>query len=130
VEFIDLIKRDPGVLVALAQGADWMVCAPCPKRVADLNACVNVCGSGGLSNEKRDLDLLQLLGLTYETTLPARELLALLFSRVPHTGPVCRRDQPELSVWWDGCGESNRTAGNSGYERGRELLAEELQLAL
>lgn len=130
VEFIEIIRRNPQVPVVMAESADWMICAPCPYRVAELNACVNVAGSGGLSNEKRDLDLLQLLGLTYETSIPARDLLALIFSRVPATSTVCRRDHPPLSVWWDGCGESNRVAGNSGYTRGRALLVEQLRLTV
>lgn len=130
VEFIEAIRRNPEVPVALAPGADWMICASCPQRVGDLNACVNVAGSGGLSNEKRDLDLLQVLGLTYEAVLPARELLRLLFTRVPDTSAICRRDQGELSVWWDGCGVANRAAGNAGYTRGRQLLSEELGLRL
>lgn len=128
VEFIDLIRRRPDLKVTMAQGADWMICAPCPQRVAHLNACVNVAGSGGLSNEKRDLDLLQVLGLTYGSSLPAREMLKLIFERVPSTQAICRRDNPPLSVWWDGCGEANRDAGNVGYAKGREMLSRELGL--
>ena len=127
VEFIAIIRRHPAVPVTLAQGADWMICASCPQRVPELNACVNVAGSGGLSNEKRDLDLLQQLGLTYETTMPGGELLLLIFDRVASTAAICQRDNPALSVWWDGCGESNLRQGNEGYARGRELLARELR---
>jgi hypothetical protein len=126
VEFIEVVRERPETPIRLVRGADWMVCAPCPTRVADINACVNVEGSGGLSNEKRDADLLQLLGLTYGATLPARELCQLLFERVPTTVPVCARDNARDSVWWDGCGEANLTAGNPGYEKGRALLMEEL----
>jgi hypothetical protein len=125
VEFIRIIRERPETLVTLAQGADWMICAPCGRRVPELNACVNVYGSGGLSNEKRDLDVLKRLGLTYGATLPGREFLRLLFERIPTTQPVCRRDSPSLSVWWDGCGEANRTAGNTGYDKGRERLLRE-----
>ncbi|MEN6641605.1 MAG: hypothetical protein ABFE08_04070 [Armatimonadia bacterium] len=128
VEFIDLLRRRPDLRITMAQGADWMICAPCPQRVADLNACVNVAGSGGLSNEKRDLDLLRVLGLRYGSSLPAREMLRLIFERVPDTQGICRRDNPSLSVWWDGCGEANREAGNAGYARGREMLSRELNL--
>jgi hypothetical protein len=129
VEFIALIKQRPDdVAVVMAPGADWMICAPCPQRVPELNACVNVAGSGGLSNEKRDLDLLQILDLKYEDSLPAREMLRLLFARVPNTMAVCRRDNPDLSVWWDGCGVANCTAGNVGYGVGRQLLMDELHL--
>jgi len=125
VEFIAIIRRRPDVLVTMAQGADWMICAPCPVRVPHLNACVNVLGSGGLSNEKRDLDLLQQLGLTFGSTLPGRELLLLLFDKVPTTQSVCARDNTEPSVWWDGCGEHNAKEGNHGYDWGREALRAE-----
>lgn len=129
VEFIEIIRERPDdVDVVMAPGADWMICAPCPQRVPELNACVNVAGSGGLSNEKRDLDLLCLLGLRYQSVLPAREMLRLLFARVPDTSPICRRDNPDLSVWWDDCGAANCTGGNLGYESGRSLLMDELGL--
>jgi len=127
VEFIDIIRRKADeVAVVMAPGADWMICASCPQRVPELNACVNVAGSGGLSNEKRDLDLLQILDLAYEDKLPAREMLRLLFTRVPDTTAVCRRDNPGLSVWWDGCGVANCTQGNPGYDVGRRMLMAEL----
>jgi hypothetical protein len=126
-ELIELVRRKPDTRLRLAQGADWMMCAPCPKRVPALNACVNVAGSGGLSNEKRDLDLLQTLGLQYGATMPARDLLLLLFEKVPTTMGICARDNAPPSVWWDGCGETNRTKGNEGYERGREALAAEFR---
>ena len=122
VEFIEETRRRPEVPIKFVRGADWMVCAPCPARVADINACVNVAGSGGLSNEKRDIDLLQKLGLTYGSALPAREMLRLLFELVPTTVDICRRDNIAPSVWWDGCGEANMTQGNPGYEKGREML--------
>jgi hypothetical protein len=129
VEFVQILRERPETPVVMAQGADWMVCAPCGRRVPGLNACVNVYGSGGLSNEKRDLDLLRTLGLAYGSTLPGREFLRLLLERVPTTQGICRRDNPELSVWWDGCGQANRSAGNQGYAKGRELLLRELATA-
>lgn len=126
VEFIRILRERPQTPVTMAQGADWMVCAPCGRRVAALNACVNVFGSGGLSNEKRDLDLLRTLGLTYGSSLPGRDFLRLLLNRVATTQDICRRDNPDLSVWWDGCGNANRSAGNPGYAKGREMLLREL----
>lgn len=128
VEFIDIVRRRRDVRVTMARQADWMICASCPQRVVELNACVNVAGSGGLSNEKRDLDLLQVLGLTYGSSLPAREMLQLIFSRVPDTLSICKRDNTQLSVWWDGCGKANCDAGNPGYDKGRQMLARELGL--
>ena len=128
VEFLDVVRRNPDIPVTLVPGADRMICAPCPAWVPELNACVNVAGSGGLSNEKRDLDLLQRLGLVYGSTLKARDLYNLLFERVPTTVEICRRDNPSLlSVWWDNCGERNRARGDEGYETGRAFLIEEFR---
>lgn len=126
-ELLDLIlHKNPDVLITMARQADWMMCAPCPSRVPELNACVNVLGSGGLSNEKRDLDLLQKLGLEFGSKLKARDLLRLIFDRVPTTQEICQRNNPSPSVWWDGCGESNLKQGNQDYEKGRRELLEEL----
>jgi len=101
----------------------------CP-RAPNLNACVNVLGSGGLSNEKRDLDMLQRLGLTFGSSMPARELFRLIFERIPSTAEICRRDGSLCpSVWWDGCGEANLKTGNAGYEKGRKELMAKLGFA-
>jgi hypothetical protein len=129
-EFIEMILTNkPDVLVKMAKQADWMMCAPCPARVPGLNACVNVLGSGGLSNEKRDLDFLQRLGLTYGSTMPAKNLFQLIFERIPNTQDICKREgNHSPSVWWDGCGEANCEKGNEGYEKGRKELMEKLGL--
>jgi len=126
-ELLDLVlHRNPDLPITMARGADWMMCAPCPRRVAELNACANVMGSGGLSNEKRDLDTLQKLGIEFGSTMKARDLFRLIFERIPTTAEICRRDDNHCpSVWWDGCGEANLKHGNAGYEKGRqELMAQ------
>lgn len=124
-ELLDLIlHKNPDVLITFARQADWMMCAPCPARVPELNACVNVLGSGGLSNEKRDLDMLQKLGLEFGSTMKARELFRLIFEKIPTTQEICQRNNPSPSVWWDGCGESNLKQGNADYEKGRRELME------
>jgi hypothetical protein len=127
-ELLDLIlHKNPDLLIRMARGADWMMCAPCPQRVPELNACVNVLGSGGLSNEKRDLDTLQRLGLQFGSALKARELYRLILERIPTTQDVCQREGNCCpSVWWDGCGESNVKEGNANYEKGRRELMEKL----
>ena len=124
-----ILTERPDLPITMSRGADWMMCAPCPNRVPQLNACVNVAGSGGLSNEKRDLDLLRVLGLGYGTTMPARALYLLLLERVPSTAPICARDNPPLSVWWDPCGEHNHAdpRGNEGYRKGRTALLRQLR---
>jgi hypothetical protein len=124
-ELLDLIlHKNADLLITMARSADWMMCAPCPNRAPGLNACVNVLGSGGLSNEKRDLDMLQVLGLEFGSTLKARELYRLIFEKIPTTQEICKRDNPCPAVWWDGCGESNMKQGNANYAKGRRELME------
>lgn len=125
-ELIQLILREPDALITMAPHADWMMCAPCPSRAAELNACVNNKGSGGLPNQMRDLRVLRTLGLTYGATLKARDLYKLIFERIPGTLAICRIDQAKPSIWWTGCGAA--TADSEGYKKGRELLMAELGL--
>jgi hypothetical protein len=126
-ELLDLIfSKKHNVKIRMARCADWMMCAPCPNRAPGLNACVNVLGSGGLSNEKRDLDMLQVLGLEFGSTLKARDLYRLIFDKIPSTQEICKRDNPCPAVWWDPCGESNMKNGNANYEKGRRELMEKL----
>jgi hypothetical protein len=129
-ELLDLVlRKKPNLTIKMARQADWMMCAPCPARVPELNACVNVLGSGGLSNEKRDLDMLQVLGLQFGSAVGARDLFRLIFERIPSTQPICKREGSSCpSVWWDGCGESNVKQGNENYEKGRKELMERLGL--
>ncbi|MBI5817906.1 MAG: hypothetical protein HZA88_02875 [Verrucomicrobia bacterium] len=123
-----ILTKKPDVSIKMARQADWMMCGPCPSRVAKLNACVNVLGSGGLSNEKRDLDMLQKLGLNFGSVMPARKLYQLIFERIPTTQDICKREGNQSPcVWWDGCGESNCKKGNANYEKGRKELMEKLQ---
>ncbi len=121
-ELIELMLKSPDIRVTLAPYADWMMCAPCPYRVPALNACVNNRGSGGLPNQLRDLRVLQRLGLTYGSTLNARELYKLLLDRIPGTLEMCRIEHSRPSVWWTGCGVA--TADSENYAKGRtQLLA-------
>jgi hypothetical protein len=122
-ELLQLVLKEPETLIVLAEGADWMMCAPCPNRVPKLNACVNVKGSGGLTNQLRDLRTLQKLGLTYGAKMRAKDLYRLIIERIPSTLDICRFESPNPSVWWDDCGA--RTTNNENYEKGREILMRE-----
>ena len=122
-ELLQLILKEPDTLITMAEAADWMMCAPCDHRAPELGACVNVKGSGGLVNQLRDLRTLQILGLTYGSTVNARELYRLIFEKIPSTVEICRFDAPELSVWRDGCGSMECSSEN--YDKGREELMEE-----
>lgn len=125
-ELLQWILREPETKITLAPHADWMMCAPCPYRQPGLNACVNNHGAGGLSNEMRDLRVLQKLGLTYGTTLPARELYRLIFTRITGTLEVCGLDHAGPSVWYTGCGAA--TENSEAFEVGRKQLAAELNI--
>ncbi|MFZ4695284.1 MAG: hypothetical protein ACOYMV_09180 [Verrucomicrobiia bacterium] len=116
-EFLQLVLGKPQTLVTLVNGADGMMCGPCKRRAADTGACVNVGGTGGLSNELRDLNVLQLLGLGYGSTLKAGELYRLLFERIPSSKATCTKDNARISVWGDCC--SDLKEGNASYVKGQ-----------
>lgn len=126
-ELIQLILKEPDTLITMAEGAPWMMCGPCPNRAPELNACVNVKGSGGLTNQLRDLRTLQLLGLTFGATMKAKELYELVFERIPSTLAVCRFESSQPSVWWDGHGAW--TTNSKGYEKGRKELMKEFGIS-
>jgi hypothetical protein len=128
-EMLRHVLVHPETPITLVPGADWMMCAPCPSRVAACNACtVGAIGSGGLYNELKDWNVLKALGLTYGDTLPGREMFARIFERVPSVAGVCALDRsiPEGSLWRDACGAGD--APCPGYARGREALMREMKL--
>ncbi len=128
-ELLDLIlNRNPDILIRMAQGADWMMCAPCPTRNPELNCCTHVWGSGELSSQLRDLNLLQQLGLGFGNTMKARDLYRLIFQRVTTTHGIpdmCIKYNTQPSVWWDECcGYLYQANPGAKYEIGkRELMA-------
>jgi hypothetical protein len=132
-ELLELVlKKNPDVLIKLVQGADWMMCAPCPSRVPELNGCVcGQIGSGGLYNELKDLNVLQRLGLSMGTTMKARDLYRLILERIPTDAGVCaleNRQNPPFSIWWDPCGDPKRPRP-SAYQKGVEMLRREFGLS-
>ena len=123
-ELVELMLKEPDTLITLVPYADWMMCASCPTRAPQLNACVNNKGSGGLPNQLRDLRVLQKLGLTYGSTVKARDLYKLIFERIPRMLEMCRLGHSKPSVWYCGCGSA--TAESRNYQKGRRLLIKEL----
>jgi hypothetical protein len=117
-ELVQLILEKPETRLRLAPHADWMMCAPCPYRRDALNACVNNKGSGGLPNQMRDLRVLQKLGWTFGSVLPARDIYRRVLTRIPGTLEICRLEPARPSVWWTGCGSA--TVDNRNYVRGRK----------
>ena len=126
-ELIQLVLKEPDTLITMAEGAPWLMCGPCPNRAPELNACVNVKGSGGLTNQLRDLRTLQLLGLTFGATMKGKELYKRVFERIPSTLAVCRFESPQPSVWWDGHGAW--MTNSKGYEKGRKELMKEFKIS-
>ena len=132
-ELLDLIvNRNPDIPIKMVPGADWMICAPCPGRNPKLNCCTHVWGSGDLDSQKRDLDLLQKLGLKFGSTVNARELYKLIFERIltKHGIPeICIKYNTMPSVWWDECGGHLYQANpRAKYEKGRRELMQKLKL--
>lgn len=115
-EAVDIIQRRPDVPVTLAKGC-CMICPPCPSYQPRTNRCIGDIGMS-LRDEKKDLDVLALLGLSYGDTLPARELYRLLFERVASTVPVCGHGDGVLrGREWRVCGGPD---GDPRYVRARQ----------
>lgn len=126
-EMLHMILTDkPDLRVSLVPGADWMICAPCPYLNPKLGWCVTgQIAAGGLYCEMKDLNVLQRLGLTYGTTMTARDLYKLIFEKMPTVVGVCALDpnnKSPYSVWRDACGGTPVAERN--YLKGRaELMA-------
>jgi len=133
-ELIDLIiNKKPDIRIKLVRGADWMMCEPCPGRIPELSACSHVWGYGEMDSQKRDLDLLQKLGLQFGSTMKAREFYRLLFERLTTTHGIpdtCLKYNAMPSVWWDECaGHLYQANPRAKYEKGKRELMEKLQIA-
>ena len=114
-EAIIAIQRNPDIPITLLRGP-CMICPPCVFYDAEANLCYLRVGIG-LRDEKKDLDALQLLGLDYGDTLPARRLLARLYQRIPSTKLVCgHKDGIERSSSWRICDDHE---GSPRYRKGR-----------
>ncbi|MFP4026283.1 MAG: hypothetical protein ACLFWL_00640 [Candidatus Brocadiia bacterium] len=123
-ELMQLILDKPDTPIKIASHADWMMCAPCPDRVPETNACVTNKGSGGLPNQMRDLRVLQKLGLTYGDTIKAVDLYRRIFERIPGTFEICALDHCDPSIWYTSCGI--QTSDSENYDKGRRMLMEKM----
>lgn len=127
-EMLQHIIKNPNQKIRLVQGADWMMCAPCPVRDSALNACVlAVRGGGSLSNQVRDLRMLQKLGLGFGETMKAKDLYKLIFERIKTTNEICTFEGVYPSVWEERCALNNLNWTKEGkeneiYKKGREML--------
>jgi len=133
-EMLQYIIKNPDKRIKLVHGADWMICAPCPVRDTELNACaLAVKGGGGLANQLRDLRTLKTLGLKFGDSLKAKDLYKLIFDKIKTTDEICTFNGIYPSVWEDRCGIDNRKWIEKGeenelYKKGRKMLMDALKI--
>lgn len=114
-EAIDVMRHHPEMPVTLVRGC-CMICPPCSNYDPASGLCVAPNGMS-LRDQKKDLDLLQRLGLQYGDTLPARELYQRLFRAIRSTTEICGYGDGVERGWeWTACGGAD---GNDGYRRAR-----------
>lgn len=114
-EAIDAIHKNPDVPVTLIRGT-CMICPPCSHYDPKTRFCLGG-RSMALRDQKKDLDVLQKLGLKYGDTLPARKLYDLLYERIPSTRDICGwGDGQKRAPEWSICGDPE---GNETYRKAR-----------
>lgn len=115
-EAIDAIHRAPDIPVMLVPGC-CMICPPCSHYEPKSNLCLGG-RSMALRDEKKDLDVLQRLGLKYGDTLPARKLYELVFARIPSTRAICAYGDGKVGApEWSICGDDKDQA----YQKARAV---------
>jgi len=115
-EAIDAIHKNPDIPVTLVAGC-CMICPPCSHYDPQTNWCVGG-KSMALRDQKKDLDVLQKLGLKYGDTLPAKDLYKLLYERIPSTRVICGYGDGEQRAYeWSICGDPE---GKETYLKARE----------
>jgi len=114
-EAIDVIQKNPTIPVTLIAGV-CMICPPC----ANYDPVNRLCLGGrsmALRDQKKDLDVLQRLGLKYGDTLSAKELYQRLFERIPSTRDICAYGDGEArSPEWSICGSAK---DDTPYQKAR-----------
>ena len=108
--------ENPDIPVTLVDDGLCMACGSCDGY--DVPSCRCVHQGGLIRNFKKNLDVLQRLGLMPGDTLKARDFYRLLFEKIPSTKLVCSfGDGVVTSHEWTICGGPE---GHPGYERTRE----------
>jgi len=114
-EAVEVIRTNPATPVTLIAGP-CMICPPCSHYDPASNLCLGG-RSMALRDQKKDLDVLQKLGLKYGDTLPARELFARLYERIASTREICGYGDGEVRAReWSICGNP---AGREEYRKAR-----------
>jgi hypothetical protein len=117
-EAIDVIQKNPEIPVTLVAGC-CMICPPCSHYEPETNLCLGGRGMA-LRDQKKDLDVLQKLGLKFGDTLPARKLYELLYARIFSTRDICGYgDGEERASEWRICGDPE---GNETYRKARAAM--------
>lgn len=112
-ELWEKMKENPDIPVTVIEGcANCMVCPPCHSYDTKSGLCFAGCH---LRNRKKDLDVFQRLDLVPGDIIPAKELLALIYKRIPTLKGVCEYGAATASEW-EACGG----ASTGGYEKERE----------
>jgi len=116
-EAIEAVQQQPEIPITLIAGV-CMICPPCGKYDPVSKLCVGG-RSMALRDQKKDLDVLQKLGLKYGDTLPARELFRLLYERIASTREICGYgDGVTRAPEWSNCGSAEQDAP---YQQARAM---------
>lgn len=114
-EAIEVIQKKPDIPVMLIAGT-CMICPPCEKFEPTTGLCLGG-RSMALRDQKKDLDVLQKLGLKYGDILPARKLYDLVYERIPTTRDICGfGDLQERAREWSICGSAKN---DESYRKAR-----------
>lgn len=114
-EAIDAIHKNPDIPITLVSGC-CMICPPCSAYEPSTNLCLGG-RSMALRDQKKDLDVLQKLGLKYGDTLPARKLYALLYERIPSSRDICAYGDGQVRGYeWSICGSPQK---DDAYQKAR-----------
>jgi hypothetical protein len=101
-EAIDVIQKHPNIPLTLIAGV-CMICPPCGQYDPKNKLCLGG-RSMALRDQKKDLDVLQKLGLKYGDTLPARKLYQLVFERISSVREICAYGDGEArALEWSIC---------------------------
>ncbi len=116
-EAIDVIQQQPDIPVMLIAGV-CMICPPCGKYDPANKLCVGG-RSMALRDQKKDLDVLQKLDLSYGDTLPARQLFQRLYERILSTREICGYGDGETrATEWSICGSAEQ---GDAYQKARAV---------
>jgi len=99
------MRENPEIPVTVIEGpGDCMVCPPCHGFDNERKLCFAGCH---LRDRKKDADTLQKLDLLPGETLSARELISLIYERIPDNKGICAYEY-ETAPQWSSCGDPER----------------------